>query len=82
MAAETTIKPQTALPTKRIVSKAHLDAWLTSSTHSELVNFVEELNESVVGIKLSGEIVESDVSLPPSPSRCWRAVRGLNQLHQ
>lgn len=82
MAAETTIKPQTALPTKRIVSKAHLDAWLTSSTHSELVKFVEELNESVVGIKLRDEVVQSDVSLYPSPSRRWRAVRGLNQLHQ
>ncbi|GAA5838672.1 hypothetical protein JCM5353_006473 [Sporobolomyces roseus] len=62
MAAEPAIKNQTSLPTKRIVSKAHLDAWLSSSTHTDLVNFVEELNESVVGVKLHDEVLESDIT--------------------
>lgn len=74
MAAEQAIKNQTSLPTKRIVSKAHLDAWLSSSTHTDLVNFVEELNESVVGVKLHDEVLESDVSLFHSRSRCLESV--------
>lgn len=52
----------TSLPTKRIVSKAHLDAWLSSSTHSDVVTFVEKLNESVVGVKLTDSVLESEVS--------------------
>ncbi|GAA5936743.1 peptidylprolyl isomerase RRD2 [Sporobolomyces koalae] len=50
------------LPTKRIVSKAHLDAWLSSSTHADVVRFVEDLNESVVGLKLSDPVEESDAT--------------------
>ncbi|GAA5828888.1 hypothetical protein JCM3766R1_003854 [Sporobolomyces carnicolor] len=52
----------TSLPTKRIVSKAHLDAWLSSSTHSDVVTFVEKLNESVVGVKLTDSVLESEVT--------------------
>ncbi|GAA5973830.1 hypothetical protein JCM11641_003181 [Rhodosporidiobolus odoratus] len=50
------------LPTKRIVSKAHLDAWLSSSTHEEVVAFVEELNESVVGVRLTDTVSESEAT--------------------
>jgi len=60
------------LPTKRIVSKAHLDAWLSSSTHQDVVKFVEDLNESVVGVKLTDQVPESEVSevhLQPNPVR-------------
>jgi serine/threonine-protein phosphatase 2A activator len=54
--------PSPSLPTKRIVSKAHLDAWLSSSTHSDVVQFISDLNESIVGIKLGDTVAESDVS--------------------
>lgn len=50
---------QSTLPTKRIVSKAHLDAWLDSPTHADVVRFVEQLNQSVVGVKLTDTVEES-----------------------
>ncbi|GAA6045529.1 hypothetical protein NBRC10513_007890 [Rhodotorula toruloides] len=43
------------VPTKRVVSKAHLEAWLTSGTHDEVVTFVEQLNEAAVSVKLTDE---------------------------
>ncbi|KAJ8293608.1 Serine/threonine-protein phosphatase 2A activator 2 [Rhodotorula toruloides] len=43
------------VPTKRVVSKAHLEAWLKSGTHDEVVAFVEQLNEAAVGVKLAYE---------------------------
>jgi len=57
------------LPTKRIVSKAHLDVWLSSATHSDVVAFVEELNESVVGVKLTDDLPSSPVRPRPSHPR-------------
>ncbi|GAA6032304.1 hypothetical protein JCM8097_008109 [Rhodosporidiobolus ruineniae] len=51
-----------ALPTKRIVSKAHLDAWLASPTHQAVVDFVQQLNHSVVGVKLTQDVPESDAT--------------------
>ncbi|BGO91944.1 hypothetical protein NBRC10512v2_004206 [Rhodotorula toruloides] len=48
------------VPTKRVVSKAHLEAWLTSETHDEVVAFVEQLNEAAVGIKLTDEVPASE----------------------
>lgn len=50
-------------PTKRIISRAHLQSFLDSPTHQDLVDFLEELNESVVGYKLTEEVGESEVSL-------------------
>ncbi|GAA6018781.1 hypothetical protein JCM11491_003445 [Sporobolomyces phaffii] len=50
------------LPTKRIVSKAHLDAWLSSSTHTDVVDFIQLLNDAVVGVKLGDAVSESDVT--------------------
>lgn len=49
-------------PTKRIISRAHLQSFLDSPTHQDLVRFLEELNESVVGYKLTEEVEESEVS--------------------
>lgn len=49
-------------PTKRIISRHHLQTFLASQTHEDLVNFLTELNESVCGVKLTDEIVESEVS--------------------
>ncbi|GJN90983.1 hypothetical protein Rhopal_003997-T1 [Rhodotorula paludigena] len=54
---------QSTLPTKRIVSKAHLDAWLDSPTHADVVRFVEQLNQSVVGVKLTDTAVSALVSV-------------------
>ncbi|KAK4701429.1 serine/threonine-protein phosphatase 2A activator, partial [Phenoliferia sp. Uapishka_3] len=48
-----------AAPTKRIVSRAHLQVFLDSPTHADLVAFLEELNESVSTIKLSDSIAQS-----------------------
>ena len=50
------------VPTKRIISRAHLQSFLDSPTHQDLCDFLEELNESVVGLKLTDEIQESEVS--------------------
>ncbi|WWC68933.1 serine/threonine-protein phosphatase 2A activator 2 [Kwoniella pini CBS 10737] len=40
-------------PRKYILSKAHLAAFQRSRTHKEVVNFIEELNDAVVGKKLT-----------------------------
>jgi serine/threonine-protein phosphatase 2A activator len=58
------------LPTKRIISRAHLQAFLESPTHADLVNFITETNESVVGHKLTEPIEPSPVSQDAS---CVRA---------
>ncbi|GAA6054579.1 hypothetical protein JCM3770_000060 [Rhodotorula araucariae] len=51
--------PAPALPTKRIVSVAHLEAWLNSPTHANVVAFVHELNDAVVGAKLTDNVSTS-----------------------
>jgi serine/threonine-protein phosphatase 2A activator len=48
---------------KKIVSRAHLDAFLNSQTHTDVVDFVEALNEASIGVSLRDECFESDVSL-------------------
>ena len=40
-------------PSKKILSPAHLSAFQRSSTHQELLEFITDLNESIVGKKLS-----------------------------
>ena len=47
------------LPTKRIVSRAHLDRWIRSDTHDQVVDFVSNLNSAVVGVKLSDPAVHT-----------------------
>lgn len=59
MSEDTTTSP--TAPTKRIISRAHLQSFLDSPTHQDLVDFLEELNESVVGLKLTEEVEESEV---------------------
>jgi serine/threonine-protein phosphatase 2A activator len=39
-------------PIKYILSPAHLAAFQRSNTHAEILEFVDELNESVVGVRL------------------------------
>jgi hypothetical protein len=60
--------PTTMIPTKRIISRAHLQSFLDSPTYADLVAFVTELNESVKGVKLTDEVIESPVrALHPCP---------------
>jgi len=80
MASDTTSPSAPMQPTKRIVSKAHLDAWLTSPTHADVVAFVQDLNDSVVGVKLTDKV-------PSSPVRCLLVhakslKHPLTQLHR
>ncbi|POY75621.1 putative Peptidylprolyl isomerase [Rhodotorula taiwanensis] len=46
----------TALPTKRIVSRHHLELWLESDAHRQVQHFVDHLNSATVGVKLSDDI--------------------------
>lgn len=48
---------------KKIISRAHLDAFLHSQTHTDVVEFIEALNEASIGIKLHDECYESEVSI-------------------
>ncbi|WWD16798.1 serine/threonine-protein phosphatase 2A activator 2 [Kwoniella shandongensis] len=41
------------LPTKHILSKAHLAAFQRSKTHAEIVQFIDDLNEAIVGKNLT-----------------------------
>lgn len=56
------------IPTKHILSKAHLAAFQRSKTHSEIFGFIEELNEDIVGKKLTEAGQGSEVSPPPLSS--------------
>lgn len=48
---------------KKIVSRAHLDAFLHSQTYKDVVEFIEALNEASIGITLRAGVYESEVSL-------------------
>ncbi|KAK4683947.1 serine/threonine-protein phosphatase 2A activator, partial [Tremellales sp. Uapishka_1] len=56
-------------PTKRILSTAQLAAFRRSRTHNELLSFIDELNDSIVGKKLSSAGDGSSVGLLLSPQR-------------
>jgi hypothetical protein len=51
---------------KRILTKAHLEAFQASTTHQEIVDAVEEWNASVIGVKLGQAGETSPVSVPYS----------------
>jgi serine/threonine-protein phosphatase 2A activator len=42
-----------SLPEKRIISQGHLDAFLHSSTHDDILQFIESLDESCKSVKLT-----------------------------
>ncbi|GAA5987666.1 hypothetical protein JCM10908_007158 [Rhodotorula pacifica] len=44
------------LPTKRIVSRAHLDLWIHSPTHQLVEDYITHLNDAVTGVKLTDHI--------------------------
>lgn len=46
---------------KKIISRQHLEAFLESQTHAEVVEFVEALNESAVGVTLRQDCHTSEV---------------------
>jgi serine/threonine-protein phosphatase 2A activator len=48
-------------PEKEILTKAQLEQFQQSATHSQLLAFIERLNEAVIGVKLRDPCEESDV---------------------
>ena len=48
-------------PTKRILTNDHVKIFNESSTYDDLINFITTLNDSIVGVKLSDQIIESNV---------------------
>ncbi|KAG0150769.1 hypothetical protein CROQUDRAFT_57809 [Cronartium quercuum f. sp. fusiforme G11] len=42
----------TKIPSKVIISNAHLNAFIKSETHHQLINFINQLNDSVIGLPL------------------------------
>ena len=51
-------------PQKRILSQAHLAAFKRSPTHDEIVRFIDDLDDSIAGKKLSEAGEGSEVSRP------------------
>lgn len=51
------------IPTKRIISSGQLEDFQSSQTHADIVTFIEQLNESVINVKLT-DTVEATVRLP------------------
>jgi serine/threonine-protein phosphatase 2A activator len=49
-------------PRKLIISNAHLQAFIDSVTHAEVVDFIESLNQSIIGLPLDHPLPPSDVS--------------------
>ncbi len=50
-------------PRKTILTKEQLDYFQASKTHADIINFIESLNESVVGLKLRDHCSSSPVRL-------------------
>ena len=48
-------------PIKRILTNDHVKIFNESSTYDDLINFITTLNDSIVGVKLSDQIIESNV---------------------
>jgi len=51
------------IPRKRILSNVQLTAFQSSNTHNAIVSYVEVLNDSVIGVKLTDEVALSPVRL-------------------
>ncbi len=51
------------VPRKAILSKDQLQAFQESKTHKDVISYIEKLNESVVGVKLTDACEASDVSM-------------------
>ena len=49
-------------PTKHILSQAHLAAFQRSQSHTDILGFIDNLNQSIVGIKTTQSGAGSDVS--------------------
>ena len=49
-------------PYKAILSPADLETWKQSATHQSMVDYIAQLNTSIVGKKLTDTIPESEVS--------------------
>lgn len=56
-------------PRKVILTKEQLEAFQASKTHQDIVNYVETLNNAVVGVKLSDQCSESPVREYPGLRR-------------
>ena len=48
-------------PRKAILTPEQLQYFQQSKTHQDIVGFIEELNERVVGVKLTDECAQSPV---------------------
>jgi serine/threonine-protein phosphatase 2A activator len=66
MSADHSNQPQASTsylpPTKHILSPAHLAAFKRSSTHHEITQFIDDLNTSIVGKKISDMVKGTEVS--------------------
>lgn len=51
------------IPRKCILSNEQLTVFQSSNTHNAIVSFVEVLNDSVIGVKLTDEVALSPVRL-------------------
>lgn len=49
-------------PTKEILTPQQLEQFQQSQTHSQILAYIQRLNEAVVGVKLQDPCTESDVS--------------------
>jgi serine/threonine-protein phosphatase 2A activator len=50
---------------KRILAPNQLSAFQSSKTHSDIVSYIETLNDAVVGVKLADECPQSSVCTYP-----------------
>jgi serine/threonine-protein phosphatase 2A activator len=58
-----------AIPTKHILSPAHLAAFQRSPTHRVIVEFIEQLNASIIDVRLTDVGAGSEVR-PSATVRC------------
>ncbi|KIK27122.1 hypothetical protein PISMIDRAFT_674962 [Pisolithus microcarpus 441] len=43
-------------PSKRILSSLQLTAFQSSNTHNAIVTYIEDLNNSIIGVKLTDQV--------------------------
>lgn len=65
-------------PVKQILSAAHLEAFSRSLTHQELVQFIDDLNEAVVGVTISQVKISARTQpLIDQLDAIWATAKGI-----
>ena len=68
------------IPRKRIVLEEHLELFKSSNTFNTIVEFIDKLNNAVVGVKLTDEVHVSEVSVACQTNLANLFLKGVTKV--